>query len=274
MLKQRILTALVLIPIVLLLIGFAPLTWLYAAFSGVVLLGAWEWTRLMGLAANSPLRPVYVAVSAVVLLIAWWARADWQVLGQFAAIWWLVVLVLICAYPRVFANHRPGPLLLALIGQFMWVPAVVCLTLLRDQPDGALKLIYALTLVWAADTGAYFAGRRFGRVKLLPAVSPGKTREGALGGLLLCAVWSVAGGLVAFGLHWDATLVVFCVLSVCVAAVSIVGDLGMSLFKRLSGIKDSGSILPGHGGILDRIDSLLAEGPLFAWGLLLVGLWQ
>lgn len=274
MLKQRVLTALVLIPVVLLVIGYAPLPWLYAIFGGVALLGAWEWTRLMGLPADSPLRWPYVAGSAVILLVVWFMRSDWQVFAQFALLWWLIVFGLICTYPRVFARRRPGAALLAVIGQFMWVPAIVTLALLRDQPDGALKLIYALTLVWVADTGAYFAGRSFGRVKLAPAVSPGKTREGALGGLLLCVAWSVAGGMLVFDLRWNATLGMFCALSVFVAAVSIVGDLGMSLFKRLSGVKDSGSILPGHGGILDRVDSLFAAAPVFAYGLLLAGLWQ
>ncbi|MDN5872977.1 MAG: phosphatidate cytidylyltransferase, partial [Sinobacteraceae bacterium] len=142
-----------------------------------------------------------------------------------------------------------------------------------DQPMGAEKLIFALALVWAADTGAYFAGRAVGGAKLAPRVSPGKTRSGALGGLVAALVWSLCGAVFAFRLGWEPLLLGFCVLGVVSAAMSIAGDLGMSMFKRMSGVKDSGSILPGHGGILDRVDSLLAAAPLFMLGLLVLHLW-
>ena len=126
-------------------------------------------------------------------------------------------------------------------------------------------------IVWAADVGAYAAGRTLGRNKLLPKVSPGKTREGAIGGLLSVLVWALAWGQLAFapqGGEWAWLLA----LTLVAALYSIVGDLGISMFKRLTGIKDSGSLLPGHGGLLDRVDSLLATAPLMAMGLLLLPL--
>jgi phosphatidate cytidylyltransferase len=128
-------------------------------------------------------------------------------------------------------------------------------------------LLFALLIVWVADSGAFFAGKTLGRVKLAPAISPGKTWEGVIGGLaavvlltLLRSVWV------------DTDLAVFVPFCLAVACISIVGDLTVSMFKRTAGVKDSGSLFPGHGGVLDRIDSVAAAAPLFALGLAWVGL--
>lgn len=274
MLKQRLLTAAVLIPAVLLLIWFAPLPLLYAVFSLVALLAATEWTHLMGFASRSGGQWFYVAVSAAVLVVLWFLRDAWPWFAAAALLWWLLVLLLVCGYPGIFGGRKPGPLALGVAGQLLWPPAILALVMLRDQPFGAEKLFYAVALVWAADTGAYFAGRAFGRAKLAPRVSPGKTRAGALGGLAAALVWSLLGGVFAFKLGGQPLLLGFCVLGVLAAALSIVGDLGMSMFKRLSGVKDSGSLLPGHGGILDRVDSLFASTPLLMLGLLVLQLWR
>jgi phosphatidate cytidylyltransferase len=127
-------------------------------------------------------------------------------------------------------------------------------------------LVFVLVLVFAADIGAYFAGRNFGRLKLAPRVSPGKTWEGVLGGLVSAALVAVVGA------YWfDLPLARFLPLCTAVAAVSIVGDLTESMFKRYVGLKDSSKLLPGHGGILDRIDSLTAATPVFALGLMWLG---
>jgi phosphatidate cytidylyltransferase len=132
---------------------------------------------------------------------------------------------------------------------------------------GVEYLIFTLLIVWAADAGAYFAGKKFGRVKLAPAISPGKTWEGVVGGLLLVAA------LAAVIAVWQGVsigvLLPFCL---AVAAISIVGDLTVSMFKRTAGVKDSGSLFPGHGGVLDRVDSVAAAAPLFALGLGWLGL--
>ena len=132
---------------------------------------------------------------------------------------------------------------------------------------GVEYLIFTLLIVWAADAGAYFAGKGFGRVKLAPAISPKKTWEGVIGGLLLVGVLAIAVGL------WrDLDIAVFLPFCLAVAALSVVGDLTVSMFKRTAGVKDSGALFPGHGGVLDRIDSVAAAAPLFALGLGWLGL--
>ena len=270
MLLQRVITALVLLPIVLGAIWFAPTPWLYALFSGAALLAAWEWTAMMGLPQSAEAagrRWGYVLLSAGVLAAAWMARAAWPWFAALGVLWWLCALCLMPGFPGNLQRHRPGVPALGLLGQVLWVPAIIALAVIGGMQEHGLRLIYLFALVWAADVGAYLAGRNFGRNKLAPNVSPGKTREGALGGLLLCAVYAVAAGGYVFQPTGLRQLLLLVGLSLLVAALSIVGDLGISMFKRLSGIKDSGKLLPGHGGILDRIDSLLAAGPAMALGL-------
>lgn len=271
MLLQRVITALVLLPIVLGACWFAPPPLLYLLFSGVGLLAAWEWTALMGLPAEAAGRRwAYLLLSAAVFALAWLARAWWPWIAALSLAWWLFAgFFLMPGFPGNLQRRRPGIAALAVLGQVLWVPAILALAMLRDRPmpAGAERLMFLLFLIWVADVGAYFAGRNFGRNKLAPSISPGKTREGALGGLLLCAVYAAAAGHYVFHPDGAGPLAAIVVLSLLVAALSIVGDLGISMFKRLSGIKDSGKLLPGHGGILDRVDSLLAAAPAMALGL-------
>lgn len=274
MLRQRLLTAAVLIPAVLLMVWLAPLAWLYALFVLVGALAAAEWSRLAGMSPNGGVRAAYVTCSVVVMVVLWFLRGWWPWFAMAAVIWWLGALSLIVRYPAWTRGRRPSPWLLALLGQLLWPPAILALAMLRAQPFGAEKLFFALGLVWAADTGAYFVGRRYGRHKLAPLVSPGKTVEGAAGGLLLALVWTILAGFVVFRLNGGSLFAALCAVGVVVAAASIVGDLSLSMFKRLSGLKDSGHLLPGHGGVLDRVDSLLAAAPVLALGLLLLGLWS
>jgi phosphatidate cytidylyltransferase len=268
MLLPRLLTALVLLPVVLGSVWFlAGTLWLYLLLSLVGLLGAWEWGPMMGLPPQAAGRRwAYVLLSAVCLAAGWLAQVWWPWIAGLSLAWWLLVLALIPGFPENLQRHRPGVLLLGMVGQVLWVPAVLCLALLAASDHG-LRLIYLMALVWAADVGAYLAGRNFGRSKLAPKVSPGKTREGAGGGLLLCGIYALAAGAYVFQPAGPAGLLLLAGLSLLVAALSIVGDLGISMFKRLSGVKDSGKLLPGHGGILDRIDSLLAAAPAMALGL-------
>lgn len=268
MLLQRVITALVLLPIVLGAVWFAPQPWLYLLFSGAGLLAAWEWTAMMGLPQTATARRWgYVLLSAVVLAGAWFARLAWPWFAVVSVLWWLCALLLMPGFPGNLQRHRPGIAALGLLGQVLWVPAILSLAILGGAQEHGLRLIYLFALVWAADVGAYLAGRNFGRNKLAPNVSPGKTREGAIGGLVLCALYAVAAGGYVFQPAGLPQLLLLVGLSLLVAALSIVGDLGISMFKRLSGIKDSGKLLPGHGGILDRIDSLLAAAPAMALGL-------
>jgi len=268
MLLQRVITALALLPLVLGAAWYAPLPWLYGLLAVAALLAAWEWTTLMGWGepAMRGRRHAYLVACAAVMGLGWLLRGYWPWFAGLAVAWWLLASFVLPGFPANLERLKPGALSLGLLGQVWWAPTVLSLVMLRAMPDGGLRLIYVLSLVWAADVGAYLAGRNFGRHKLAPNISPGKTREGALGGLLLCAAWALTAGSLAFkviGLH---QLLLLLALSLLAAALSIVGDLSISMFKRLSGVKDSGTLLPGHGGLLDRIDALLFVGPwIYLW---------
>lgn len=272
MLLPRIITALILLPLVLGAIWFGETDHVYALFGVCALLVAHEWAALSGLQQGAA-RVAYVALVALVLAAAWWALAQPQaalLLFGASALWWLWALRLLLGFPGS-VPRAPTRNLMYGLGLLLIVPTIVALAVVHQMANGALKLIYVFGIVWAADVGAYAAGRTMGRNKLLPKVSPGKTREGAVGGLLSVLVWALAWGQLAFapqGLQWIWLLS----LTLVAALYSIIGDLGISMFKRLTGIKDSGSLLPGHGGLLDRVDSLLATAPLMAMGLLLLPL--
>ncbi|MBZ9567443.1 phosphatidate cytidylyltransferase [Modicisalibacter tunisiensis] len=265
MLKQRILTAVILAPLMLAgLFGLSGTP--FALFTGaVVLLAGWEWANLSGVAA--PLgRLGYLAVIAVLML------AGWQT-GAVAAAWplwlalggWLLSFYWVAGYPERGWQWRSSPARL-LTGLWVLVPCWAGLVQLRAS--GAEWLLYVLLLVWLADIGAYFAGRRFGRHKLAPRVSPGKSWEGVYGGMAVTVLLALGYALgLALPLGESLWLVL---ITLVVTLASVLGDLLESLFKRWRGIKDSGRLLPGHGGILDRIDSLTAAVPLFA----LLKLWQ
>ena len=269
MLRQRILTALAIIVPVFLLIVFAP-TWLFGLFVlAVIGLGAWEWAQLGGFRSSTAC--LGYVVSAMVLfgalLLVWltvgWSSWHWAIL-VLAVLWWLFVFVGLAWYRQGLSARASGRLLLQVAGMLTLVPAGLALTWLHAIAP--LLVLYLVLLVGAADTGAYFAGRQFGRSKLAPEISPGKTREGLFGALFLVIPVGLLGawlfGLVAM----DA--LVFGLLSIVVALVSVAGDLQESVLKREAGAKDSGTLLPGHGGVLDRIDSLTAAAPVFLFGLL------
>lgn len=273
MLLQRVVTALLLLPLLLGAIFYAPTPWLYVILSVAGLLIAWEWTGIMGMTANTSQRVLYLLLTAGLLVAGWQLPAAMRsVLFAVACLWWLLALVLLPGFPGNFQRHPPAKFLLGLLGLLLIVSTLLALvTLHADGANGAYKLVYLFFLIFAADTGAYLAGRNFGKHKLALNVSPGKTVEGALGGLLLCAAWSLTAGMWVFqpqgGGIWE-----LLALSLLVAVFSIVGDLTESMFKRVAGLKDSGNILPGHGGILDRADSLLAAAPIMVLGLQLLNL--
>lgn len=271
MLKQRVITALLLLPVLLGMIWFAPTPWLYAFFSVAGLMIAWEWTGLSR-SLQSAQRYLFVAVVGLVLYAVWIAPPPFRPwLFGLAGLWWVFSFTLVSGFPGNFERRPPSATAMSLLGVLLISSTLLALATLHAMPNGVMRLIYLFFLIFAADTGAYFAGRRFGRRKLAPNVSPGKTVEGAVGGLLLCAVWSLIGGAAIFGLQGSALLALLA-LSLVVAVFSIVGDLTESMFKRVAGIKDSGNILPGHGGILDRVDSILAAAPVMVLGLQLLGL--
>lgn len=273
MLVQRVLTALLLLPLLLAAVWFAPTPWLYLILSGVGLLIAWEWSGLMGWKAAAA-RAGYAALGGLALAGAWLVPGRDELLPWIlgaAVLWWAFALLLLRGFPGNFERHPPGALLMGLLGLLLTVSTLLALARLHAMEQGVLRLLYFLFIVFAADTGAYLAGRSFGRRKLAPNISPGKTIEGALGGLLLAGAWALTAGVYVFQPEGREILPLL-LLTVVVAAVSIVGDLTESMFKRVAGVKDSGQLLPGHGGILDRVDSILAAAPVMVLGLHLTGL--
>jgi len=271
MLWQRVLTALVLVPLAVAGILFLENDLLAVMLGVVVLLGAWEMGALANLRNRYALTG-YVAVVAAALWLTWRYLLPGQVVSMqwIMTAWWVMMTVVLVArrseLPRV-QSSRPAILLL---GGLVLVSAWVSITLLHAiGPRGPALILFLFVLIWVADSGAYFAGRAFGRRKLSPFVSPGKTWAGA-GGAVVGAVFS-ALVLSASGAAGNLPLPSLIALSILVTAVSIGGDLWESRLKREAGVKDSGSLLPGHGGILDRIDSLLAAAPVFALGVGLIG---
>ena len=272
MLWQRVATALVLVPLVV--IGILSLdTGVLAAVLGiVVLLGADEMARLANQEQRSR-RLVFVLLIAMALWLAWsYLQPVYLVYLQWiAAIWWLVVTIMLVvrrtALPRV---HGSRPAILLLGGLVLVTAWSSIIGLHASGERGPILLLFLFVLIWAADSGAYFAGRAFGKRKLSPVVSPGKTWAGVGGaavGAVISALFLAAGGAAG-----SASLAGMIALSLLVTAVSIGGDLWESRLKREVGVKDSGHLLPGHGGVLDRIDSLLAAAPVFALGAALTGL--
>lgn len=259
MLRQRILTAAWLAP--LMLAGLFGLSGgAFALFTGgIVLLAGWEWTNLAGVEERDN-RLLLVGALAGLMAVMWAggaALAAWPL--WLAAAGWLTNLYWVSRYPERRVQWQSTPRRLAM-GLWVLLPAWVGLNVLRDS--GAIWLLFVLLLVWCADIGAYFAGRAFGKRKLAPRVSPGKSWEGVGGGMataaLLAVCYAIWQGLGAGG----GLILVAAALAVTLA--SVVGDLLESMLKRHRGIKDSSHLLPGHGGVLDRIDSLTAALPLFA----------
>lgn len=259
MLASRLLTAAALLGLFLTGLFFFPLSAWTALIAGTVALAAWEWWALVGARAGS--RFVYaVSIGSLVALLGWVEKGQggmlsWTVFAA-ASLFWLV------AVPAWFARgwpRLPLPLLLG-AGVLVLAPAGVAAIVLRGESPAGLLLV--LAAVWVADSAAYLVGRRWGRRKLAPAISPGKTWEGVIGALVAVTLGSaliqVTGAERVF---WAEGLWITLVLP-ALAAVSVLGDLFESAVKRHAGVKDSGTLLPGHGGVLDRVDSLTAALPL------------
>lgn len=273
MLMQRVITALVLIPPVIAAVWFLPTAAVALMLAAFFLMGAWEWSQLMRLQAV-PQRLVYVLLVGVVLVVLYGLRNLPNVQSValwLAATWWSLALLWVIRYPAGLNGDNARQGLKGMIGLLLLAPAFLALVLLHARVQGPLWILFLLVLIWAADTGAYFSGRSFGRHKLALRVSPGKTWEGAAGGLALSTLVATLAGQWLFGFE-GLRLWLFVVLCAVVIVFSIVGDLTESMFKRDAGMKDSGTLFPGHGGVLDRLDSLFAAAPLFLTGLLLLGI--
>ncbi len=266
MIKQRIATAAVLVVLLISAIVYLPADVLVLLLGVLFLGGFWEWAGFAG-HAFGPRRAPFVLAGLAALVATYFyifvQGGSPRVFLMAAALWWVIALIWIIRYPT------PVPALAVRVVAFVvLVPAWLGLSLLLTRPSlGGLWLLTAFLLVFAADTGAYFSGRTFGRHKLAPAVSPGKTWEGVVGGVVLSAA---VAALIAPYLNIERLS--FVAITVPIALMSVVGDLIVSLFKRNAGLKDSGRLFPGHGGILDRIDSVCAAAPLLALGLLVADL--
>lgn len=267
MLKQRFITAIILIPLVLLALFYLPPFWFALCSAIVIAAAAWEWSRLMGLQKTLH-RILYVDLIILLLIVAailsplWWL---WL-----ALIWWVNAFILIIIFEKHPQSQFRSKILKGFAGICVLIPCWVSINFLCFMPPRPIWLLMVLVVVWMADIAAYFAGHRFGKHKLAPRISPGKSKEGVYAALIITGVVAL---ITAFSLHLPLIRVVlFTGFILLTVIASIVGDLFESLLKRQEGLKDSGSLLPGHGGILDRIDSLTAAAPIFTFGLILLGM--
>lgn len=260
MLKKRMLTAVILIPIFLLILFTASPQWFGALTGIVVLLCAWEWSALMGV-KKFPQNLFYPFIMLFVLFAAMWLRIP-QVM-YVGSIWWIFAFFLIILYPKASDLWGSGVIIRGLMGGFVLIPCWLALNLIRNADNGTYILLLLFILIWGADTGAYFVGKYIGKHKMAPLISPGKTWEGLFGALVTTiAIVLVALWKIQVPYH---TWIGGVAIGVITVLFSIVGDLFESMLKRKAGIKDSSNLLPGHGGILDRIDSLTAAAPIFVW---------
>ncbi len=272
MLKHRVITAAILIPVVLW--GIFSLS-TYPAFSavigGFVLLGLFEWVRLIQLNENQAKLSYILVVLALCLstLVIMQSKFLFAVFLVASISWWTLKIAMLLAYDEQSSTHKESLLAKLWTGAFLLVPTFAALCYLhQSEGNGPQLVLTLLVLIWSADIGAYFVGKKYGKTKLAPLVSPGKTREGAYGALAVTAIVAFIAALL-LGLSF-VQLILFVVLSQVVVVFSIAGDLLESVYKRRAGVKDSGQLLPGHGGVLDRIDSLMAASSLFTlgvWGL-------
>lgn len=273
MLKQRLITAAILIPLVVLAILKLPTNILQWCIAGVVLLAAWEWFAIVGI--HSVLQRSISFISLITVAALATNYLNPIVLIMIGAVVWLLATLLVFRFAhialptsvaRIIADKYFGFIVAIMVLVPFWISAI---SLHQFSSLGPQQLLYVMVTVWLADTGGYFAGKRWGKQPLAKIISPNKTWQGVYGALVLVGIWA----LVAYklGINDQIPLITWLVLTTVTALFSIVGDLFESLFKRSHQVKDSGNLLPGHGGILDRIDSLLAAVPIFVAGLLMLG---
>ena len=281
MTKTRLLAALIMAPIAILGVLFVP-TPILAALSAVVFLAAlWEWLKLAEVDDTLARATLLLCNAAVMAALVWGSRSAQG--GSFALLqlvvligvaWWLLAMLWMKHYHFAADHDSHARAFKLLAGTLAVIPAWCALGLIHaSQPNGHQWLLLALFLVWAADSGAYFAGRHLGgklfKRRLAPRISPNKTIEGLLGGLLLALVVAIVGALLIGAA--PAQLPAITAVALATVLFSVVGDLFESLLKRHVGVKDSGDLIPGHGGVLDRVDSVLAALPVFALGKLWLG---
>lgn len=258
MFMQRLITSLILVPLVLLILFYANPWVLGGILLFVTLLAGKEWWLLI------PINQLALKVAfLVVLVLAVWACgylfSYWQTIGL---ITWVFVCIAIITFPRS-QIYWGFPLIVATVCLLLFPLFIQSLVHVYYLPQGKTLLVYLLLLIWSADIGAYLTGKAWGKHKLIPQVSPGKSWEGVTGGFILAML--VAGAAYAYFMPYS--MVIWFGLAVVTVIISIFGDLFVSILKRRCHLKDTGAIIPGHGGILDRLDSLIAALPVFYFGL-------
>jgi phosphatidate cytidylyltransferase len=259
-LRQRVLTAIVLVAVFLgVMLGLPPIAtiWLVTV---LILIGAWEWAAFTSRGSPAA-RATFTLVVAAILVACLYFYSPRFVHGVMtvAIAWWIAAFLWISLAPA-----RVHPVTACIAGLMALVPCWLALVFVTLETGSTRWVLFTLALVWAADTGAFFAGRWLGRVPLAPRVSPKKTWEGVFGGIATSALVACAAAYFLFRVEvWP-----FVITCVAVAAVSVVGDLTESMLKRAVGLKDSGSVFPGHGGMLDRIDSVTAAAPALVFALI------
>jgi phosphatidate cytidylyltransferase len=234
-----------------------------AVLGALWLVGACEWSQFAADYREWSL--AYATVFLVIMLLVGplFDASGAHSVAWTALVWWVFAAFALWAYPR-----RVPTTIVMLSGPIALLPAWFLLAYIHGSgSQGPALALGVMVIIWAADVGAYLVGRRFGRVKLARQISPGKTWEGVIGGMISASLAALAAGvLLSF------PLLAFVSVALAATLVSIVGDLTVSMFKRYVGLKDSGRLLPGHGGVLDRIDSLSAAVPFFFIGLEITGL--
>jgi phosphatidate cytidylyltransferase len=269
MLKTRIITAVVLLAVLLPILFFLPAVYVGAFFLVAVLAGAWEWSRL--LTPDAPRAAWLYAAFCLVIIFVLLALQNvaWQFsLLLLAVIFWFFIAPFILAKGMNLSLQKLRPFYVVL-GLILLPATWFAIVFLREL--GLVFLLSTMALVWVADIGAYFVGKAFGKRKLAVQISPGKSVEGAVGGLVLCYAYSLA---CTFFLPFESTIfgawairfgwVPMLLMVTLLTAFSIFGDLFESQLKRLAGVKDSSQLLPGHGGVLDRVDALIPTMPIAA----------
>lgn len=269
MLKQRIVTAIALIAPLLAALYLLPPIGIVVLFGVFIAAAAWEWGGLSGLKRFA--RVGYVALVVVIGAVAITAglsdRNVVQIVLAIACAWWLWAMVELNRVSSGLFFSTAGKLV---VGILTMVPAWLALSVLHaTDPRRPLLLLFVILAVAVADTAAYAAGHAFGRTKLAPSISPGKTVEGVVGGAVGVMLLAYICGTMVWNFE-GRRLGAWVVLVTVAGLVSVIGDLSESKLKRVIGVKDSGKLLPGHGGVLDRIDALTAAAPVFAWGWLVL----
>jgi phosphatidate cytidylyltransferase len=268
MLYQRILTAIPLAALVFWVIFFQPTSVFFYFALFIVLIAAYEWAKL------STVKNIYLRCAyALVITVSTWGvqqyAADYISWVIFIAVMWWFSISFYLKFAQPKAANSDLKLDKLFIAFIVLPAAALAMREIHSfqlglDVRGSAWLFYALSLVWVADIGAYFSGKKFGKNKLAPHISPGKTKEGLLGAVITTSLYTL---LVSFYFDLDRNMAIMLVmLSVIVTFISVTGDLYISFLKREAGLKDSGNILPGHGGMLDRVDSVLAAMPVFLLG--------